>query len=216
MRQSFCSRCFAPLEEGKYGIQGRRKFCFDCCAERDKEQMRKTGRIVLYLEKRETGTGGFMRFVTNFPGSLEISAFGKTGRHNIAGKRVDVNFYFEGTNWHGVQYGCDSQLCYCRRLKPKTFEEEAHMAYQPLFAKMGDTTGRHWQTSSCRGRVNTVGFKVNSTHGQVGRVFVEFKEGEKTVQKPDFRKISKEKRQEALDTYRKACEMRTRSGLTLT
>ena len=84
--------------------------CYACCAEHDRDIMRTTGRITLYL-------CGNTR-LTNWPGSLVIEPYRlRIGRHNIAGKRYDVWFHFEDTKWHGVQYGSNTQICHCRRLK---------------------------------------------------------------------------------------------------
>ena len=57
----------------------------------------------------------------NWPGTLSIPVVGQPniGRHNIAGIRRDVWFCFEGANWHGAQYGNNSDLVRCRKLKPK-------------------------------------------------------------------------------------------------
>lgn len=118
--------------------QGR-TFCYECCAERDREQMRQEGRITLYLtidndatdhngtrlssarEDRAFGNGRHYpgsHKVTNWPGTLSIPATGlKVGRHNIAGRRYDFWFRFEGSDWHGVQYGDNTQIAHCRRIK---------------------------------------------------------------------------------------------------
>lgn len=93
------------------------RHCYDCCAEYDREQMRKDGKAVLYLTLGADG-GGYC--VTNWPSSLAIPCMAHSiGRHNFAGKRYDVWFYFEKTLWHGVQYGDNTQLCHCKRLKGK-------------------------------------------------------------------------------------------------
>lgn len=96
--------------------------CFACCAERDKAVMRKTGRAVLYLKSGEFpkhyyGANYADGKVVNWPGTLSIPCRIKKGSHNIAGTRYDVWFIFEGHNWHGVQYGENTQICRCRRLK---------------------------------------------------------------------------------------------------
>jgi len=42
----------------------------------------------------------------------------RSGRHNIAGIRVDVWFRGpDGMPWHGVNYGHHSQLTHCKRVK---------------------------------------------------------------------------------------------------
>jgi hypothetical protein len=90
-------------------------FCYDCCAEMDKAEMRKTGRATLYLVRRD---GEW--HVTNWPGSLDLKAYGvRFGRHNLAGRRVDFWFKFEGQEWHGYNLGHYSQIAHCKRLKAK-------------------------------------------------------------------------------------------------
>ena len=115
-------------ESKEYGQdKDGKKYCYACCALRDKEQMRTTGKAVLYLthdtyagEGKTIFHGSFRSGkVTNWPGSLEIPCQVKRGSHNMAGTRYDVWFTFEGQDWYGVQYGENSQLTYCHRLKSK-------------------------------------------------------------------------------------------------
>ena len=77
--------------------------------------MRDTGRAVLYLT--EEGPEGAV--VTDWPGVLKFRVRHKrVGSHNLAGRRVDVWFAdSDGREWHGVNYGHNSQLCHCRRLR---------------------------------------------------------------------------------------------------
>lgn len=94
--------------------------CYACCAERDRKSMRETGQRVLYLTRETTSETlkTYRHYVTNWPGSLKIQVYySKTGRHNMARKRTDVWFTFEGYVWHGTQYGSGSDLCYCKRTK---------------------------------------------------------------------------------------------------
>ncbi len=97
--------------------QGEKIVCYDCCAVRDRIQMVQTGRITLYLTRPGIGSGQ----VANWPGTLHFPVHQgaiKTGRHNIAGKRYDVWFTGpDGKPWHGVQYGDNTQICHCRRVK---------------------------------------------------------------------------------------------------
>jgi len=107
------TRGYGRDEQGK-------TYCYACCAERDREQMRKDGRTTLYLVK-ETRNGLHLHKLTNWPGSLEIGVnYYRRGHHNIARTRYDVWFTFEGDEWHGVQYGEMTQICHCRRLKKKS------------------------------------------------------------------------------------------------
>jgi hypothetical protein len=86
--------------------------------------MRTDDNIDLYLvdakheSPMKTGSPFWTHELTNWPGSLSIQVRRiKTGHHNIAGKRYDVWFTFEGHEWHGVQYGDNTQICHCRKLK---------------------------------------------------------------------------------------------------
>jgi len=110
-----------------YGITpDGRKICYTCCAEQDKEQMRKMGKATLYLKiKRYDSTilgqkakGIYCKAeLTNWPGSFVIPCFVHMGRHNIAGKQYNVRFEFEGKSWRGIQCGDNTELCHCRRNK---------------------------------------------------------------------------------------------------
>jgi hypothetical protein len=87
--------------------------CYDCCAVADRARMDQTGRAVLYLSKGADGRYA----VGNWPGTLNLPAHVRKGRHNIAGSRYDAWFTFGGAQWHGVNYGENTQVCHCRRLK---------------------------------------------------------------------------------------------------
>jgi hypothetical protein len=89
------------------------RFCYACCADRDRQQMKEDGRTCLYLAKDDKGWK-----VTNWPGSLVFRpSYVKKGSHNIAGTRLDAWFAFEGHVWHAVQYGEWTQIAHCRRTK---------------------------------------------------------------------------------------------------
>ena len=105
----------APSAHGSsttgYGVTADgRKHCYQCCAETDRKAMNETGRATLYL----TDKG-----VVNWPGSLSFSVTRRRkGQHNIARTREDVWFTGpDGAPWHGVQYGKNTQICHCRRIK---------------------------------------------------------------------------------------------------
>jgi len=102
------------------------KICYTCCAEEDKEQMRKTGKIVLYLYKCSDNMPTPQ--LTNWPGTLKIPVNHiRAGSHNIAGIRYDVWFQFEGIQWHGTQYGNNTELCHCKRLKNKAWQPKVNL-----------------------------------------------------------------------------------------
>jgi hypothetical protein len=117
-----CSVCQKPIEvktEGGtgYGLDRSRKVCYPCCGERDKADMRLTGRVTLYLTLRDGMAPGLKTWtLTNWPGSFKVEPHHvRIGRHNIAGRRYDVWFNFEGKTWHGVRYGDNTELCHCSR-----------------------------------------------------------------------------------------------------
>jgi hypothetical protein len=106
------------------------KVCYNCCAKLDKERMIKDGQITLYLTMLPKGmkkdgtiaTIGLdaisqLAKITNWPGSLIIWGRWKKGRHNIVNNRYDVWFMFENSQWHGVQYGDNTQLLHCKQVK---------------------------------------------------------------------------------------------------
>jgi hypothetical protein len=97
--------------------ENERTFCYECCANRDRETMTADGRYTLYLVGN--GTCESPREVTNWPGSLRFPVHHfHSGRHNIARHRYDVWFTGpDGENWHGIQYGDNTQICHVRRVK---------------------------------------------------------------------------------------------------
>lgn len=108
-----------------YGVdKSGNKICFQCCAEDDKKHMEQNNRITLYLTcepahkiKSEHGRNR-VGYVSNWPGTLKIPCTTTVGRHNIAGVRYDCWFTdHSGNKWHGVQYGDNTQLVHCRKLK---------------------------------------------------------------------------------------------------
>lgn len=96
-----------------YGVapDGRR-VCYVCCADSDRAYMLEHGRITLYLDT--TGAR-----VTNWPGTLAFRTGPiRRGRHNIA--RWQYCAWFtgpDGATWIARQYGDDTQIAHCRRLK---------------------------------------------------------------------------------------------------
>lgn len=89
-------------------------YCYACCAKTDRRIMQKNGCYYLYLDIDK-------KQVTNWPGSLRYDVLHiKTGRHNIAGARYDVWFQDEySSTWHGIQYGDNTQILHCHRLKDR-------------------------------------------------------------------------------------------------
>lgn len=117
-----------------------KRHCYACCAEHDKADMIATGRATLYLCGVDVPPEGSERggmasqgpsmipsqrpkvrrwYVKNWPGSLSFPVrHMRKGRHNMARSRYDVWFTGpDGTEWHGVQYGENTQILHCRRVK---------------------------------------------------------------------------------------------------
>lgn len=87
--------------------------CYQCCANLDREQLTRDGAGMLYLSKDDQGWK-----VGNWPGTLEFrTGTPRKGRHNIARTRYDVWFRFDGSLWHGVQYGEMTQVCHVKRTR---------------------------------------------------------------------------------------------------
>lgn len=105
-------------------LEASRAYCFECCGRSDADAMRATGRATLYLTYPTRGTmpaSGWHSFrVTNWPGTLDVPAYGRVRRYagGFGAQRTDVWFQFAGARWHGVTRG-DSQILRCRRLKEK-------------------------------------------------------------------------------------------------
>lgn len=91
-----------------------------------REEMISSGKAVLYYTDFNLGPkeslGSDSRVhgeVTNWYGTFKIPIYcrPKIGRHNFAGVRYDIWFGFAGSDWHGVVYGNNTQLCHIRRIK---------------------------------------------------------------------------------------------------
>lgn len=96
-----------------------KRYCYACCAVRDVESMRETGRAVLYLVR---GKVGERWRVTNWPESLSFPAYGvkrKPRGGGFGAERIDA--YFNGPDgyvWHAVNRG-DNQIARCKRTKQR-------------------------------------------------------------------------------------------------
>jgi hypothetical protein len=103
------------LKKGEF-IERAPAICYACCGEHDRRRMLETGKATLYLCQREPGAW----VVSNWPSSLVFPVHHKrTGRHNMARRRYDAWFTGpDGKNWHGVQYGDNTQICHCKRVAP--------------------------------------------------------------------------------------------------
>lgn len=88
------------------------KICFDCCGKQDAERLKNLQgkeKMLLYWDGKN---------IINWPSTLKISPYYVAkGRHNIAGKREDIYFNFEGNKYHATQYGDMSQIAHVRKTK---------------------------------------------------------------------------------------------------
>lgn len=107
-----------------YGIdKDGNKVCYECCGKRDRKELfeAKPGdKFIMYLtEEKDATTGATIYYVTNWPGSLKIRLWAKPqkGRHNIARTRYDVYFQQNYKNFHGVQYGDNTQILHVKCTK---------------------------------------------------------------------------------------------------
>lgn len=112
------------------------RYCYPCCGERDRERMVRDGKATLYWtgcsyqRTAKPGRWELPRFnfgerdcgeVANWCESLRFIVVElRHSFHNLAGKRYDVWFIGpDGKRWHGVQYGENTQLVHCKRVKGK-------------------------------------------------------------------------------------------------
>ena len=112
-----CGHTESPITRGYGTDKDGNRYCYECCAAQDRASMIETGKATLYLSAPKEGN----KFkITNWPGSLSFAVgHVRTGRHNWAGRRYDAWFTGpDGKNWHGVQYGDNTQIIHCRRIKP--------------------------------------------------------------------------------------------------
>ena len=130
-----CKRCGVGIKDDTSGY-GRDNsgafYCPSCAAVLDHEAMLEHGQYHLYLvETREPRALSTWRYwllpsdfkLTNWNGldcNYRIRTV-KQGRHNIAGKRIDVWFTLPEDEyvWHGVNYGNNSQVLRCKRTKQR-------------------------------------------------------------------------------------------------
>lgn len=118
MENEICSICgkeiivnnFLPFTG--YGLDKDNKIvCYECCAYEDKAYMILKGKNTLYYNEKDN-------IISNFPGTLKITPYTiKKGKHNFAGIRTDVWFKFNKKIWHGINYGYNSELLYCKVTK---------------------------------------------------------------------------------------------------
>jgi hypothetical protein len=161
-----CSQCqqTKPLNTDGNGGTGYARtpagdafLCYECCGRNDLREMISFGEATLYLtmpgadvdmgvrEGKDLRTGT----LTNWPGTLSFtlqSGCMQTRRHNMAGKAYHVWFKGpDGADWHGVQYGDNTQLCHVKRLGPKVTEGQPGTVHDSTYIYLGydAVTGLH-------------------------------------------------------------------------
>lgn len=97
-----------------YGIdKDGNKVCFECCGKNDAKELAELQpkqKTYLYLDTKQ-------KTLSNWPGTFKIQLhYIKQGSHNIAGKRYDVWFDYAGKEFHGVQFGDNTQICHIKRI----------------------------------------------------------------------------------------------------
>ena len=112
-----CGRLCVPdgVGTGYATTTDGKNICYDCAGRRDRENLMKLepgGKYTLYLVEK---SGGF--YVVNWPGTFNKRVFPKIGRHNMAGRRCDIWFTLGDKNFHGVNYGDNTQICHIQRTK---------------------------------------------------------------------------------------------------
>lgn len=91
------------------------KICYECCGDIDRkglEDLKQGGKYILYMNTAK-------KYLSNWPGTFKIElSYIKEGRHNIAGKRFDTWFNFQGSKYHAVLYGTNTEVAHVKKLKP--------------------------------------------------------------------------------------------------
>ena len=113
MTCSICNKAITKPNHGGtgYGVDADdNKVCYACCGNQDAAYMDENDRITLYLSKGE---------ITNWPGTYRRRAVvvEKKRGHNWGLTRRDAYFRNGADYWWGVQYGENTELCHCRKLK---------------------------------------------------------------------------------------------------
>lgn len=137
MSNTHCTTCGAAFIASEfttgYGTAPNgERHCYECCAMRERESMKREGTATLYLhsEARPTGFGPDARStyvplnVTDWPGKLRfpVRSYSKSTFRGFGWRpipRVDVWFIGpDGATWHGINKG-DNDILRCKRTKGK-------------------------------------------------------------------------------------------------
>ena len=97
-----------------YGVdKDGNKVCFDCCGLQDAKELGELplkGKTYMYLDTKQ-------KTLSNWPGTFKINLHHiREGRHNIARKRYDTWFNYNGNSYHAVQYGDNTQVAHIKRI----------------------------------------------------------------------------------------------------
>ena len=121
MEKVYCSKCGKECKPDGvatgYGVISETddKICYTCCGELDKQRLLKAkpGDKFCFYRAGDIRRG---YYVSNWPGSFKVRVYPRKGRHNIAKVRYDFWFKFGSREFHGVQYGNNTQIAYIRCL----------------------------------------------------------------------------------------------------
>ena len=110
-----CNRCGALiLFDNFYTVKDDKVYCGICTSELIKEEMRKTGKIELYLNTYDDDW-----YISDWLGNLRFPIIKKQIIINKIGRyrRIyKVLFKLEDDWWFGIQKGNLSNICQCRRI----------------------------------------------------------------------------------------------------
>jgi hypothetical protein len=113
-----CSQCNehkkheSEISTGYGKDKNDNKVCFACCGLNDAKSLNEL------LPKEKICFYYANNLICNWPNTLSIKPYHvRYGRHNIARTRQDIYFYFNGRNFHAVQYGSNSQIAHIKLLK---------------------------------------------------------------------------------------------------
>jgi len=112
-QENFCDSC-GNFIDGFFIIKNGKVYCDTCTSELIKEEMRKTGKIELYLNTYNDDW-----YVSDWLGNLKYSVIQRYTITKRIGKYKRIRkvlFKFEGEWWVGIQKGSISDSCQCRRI----------------------------------------------------------------------------------------------------
>ena len=107
------AHAMAPVLKPGESLERSQAHCYQCCANRERARMIEAGRATLYLDTKAPAK------VSDWAGLLSFPVpYVHIGAHNMARRRYDVTFIGpDDAQWRGTQYGDNTQICHCRRIK---------------------------------------------------------------------------------------------------